>query len=68
MIKTEHIKFKFTEIEESFVLKELLRLDVSKTVDLPPKLIEIAAPHIARFLTVLFDCSLLEGYVPHEFS
>ena len=54
-----------------FVLKELLKLDVSKAVgidDLPPKLLKIAAPHIVRVLTVLFNCSLSKGYVPHEFK
>ena len=68
--QTAH-EFKFTEIEECFVLKELLKLDVLKVVgidDLPPKLLKIAAPHIARVLTVLFNCSLSKGYVPHEFK
>ena len=46
--QTEH-KFKYTDIEECFVLKELLKLDVSKAFgigDLPPKLLKIAAPHM----------------------
>ena len=68
--QTAH-EFKFTEIEECFVLKELLKLDVSKAAgidDLPPKLLKIAAPHIVRVLTVLFNCSLSKGYVPHDFK
>ena len=53
------------------MLKELLKLDTSNAVgidDLHPRLLKTAAPHIARILTVLFNCSLEKGCVPNEFK
>ena len=59
-----------TELDESFVLNELLKLDSSKAVgidDLHPRLLKFAAPFIASTRTVLFN-KLKNGCFPTEFQ
>ena len=65
------LKFKFTEITEEFVMRELQNLDVKKAVGvdgLDMRLLKIAAEYISRPLTILFNCSINTGQLPEEFK
>ena len=61
--------FFIKEIEPHEVSKLIAKLDETKSSDIygiSPKLIKIASPHIANYLTIIFNKSINEGKFPEK--
>ncbi len=67
----DSVSFNIPLVDYEYVLKELLSLKDGNAVGLdglPPKLLHIAAPVIARPLTRIFNMSITSGIFPDEWK
>ncbi|XP_072016559.1 uncharacterized protein [Amphiura filiformis] len=63
--------FRFTEITESYVLKELKSISICKSTgmdNIPANLLKVAAAYISNSLTHICNVSLKKGKVPNEWK
>lgn len=66
-----NLEFKFSEISEEFVLRELHNIDVKKAVGvdgLNLRILKSAAENIAKPLAILFNRSITTGQLPEEYK